>query len=218
MKYPLLFRSLLSLCVIVAVQLTHAKPKSDVESIPSPRTSNNPAASNPTGEGEIVLDVDYDTGRVTKAHLVRSTGRQGIDLNALDQVRRWQFKPKSFTHIKVPIAWEGELEESAVEKYIAPKPHQDRLILYAPTPRYPMAILRTYGGGHYRHHGRYELTVRSDGTVANVKVLQTADDARLDQSVVSALSVWRFRPGAFTTLMIPISFDYNGGYYKIEVR
>jgi TonB family protein len=56
-----------------------------------------------TGKGLIVLDVDQQTGAVTAARMVTSTGHAILDQAAISTFSRWRFKPGVKKEVKVPI-------------------------------------------------------------------------------------------------------------------
>jgi protein TonB len=73
---------------------------------------------------------------------------------------------------------------------------------YAARPNYPTeARLRRWTGA-----GVFELHVRADGTVYEVKVVRTTGHQVLDEEGRSTFRKWRFYPGRFTRVRIPLSF------------
>jgi protein TonB len=57
-----------------------------------------------TGDGIIVVDVDQNTGYVTAAHVLKSTGHKILDNAALRAFRLWRFKPgKAKPQVRIPI-------------------------------------------------------------------------------------------------------------------
>jgi TonB family protein len=78
--------------------------------------------------------------------------------------------------------------------------------VHAPSSGYPaVAGLRRWTGA-----GLFELYLRPDGTVSNVHVLQSKGHAVLDEEGISTFRKWRFHPGQFHTIRIPLSFTING--------
>lgn len=78
--------------------------------------------------------------------------------------------------------------------------------IYAPAPAYPAQARY----GRAQGTGVYELQLRPNGTVAGVEILTTARDALLDNAAMNTLRTWRFRPGAATTVRVPITFQLAG--------
>lgn len=77
----------------------------------------------------------------------------------------------------------AELEQSDAGALVAPEAEQKV------DPGYPMELMRHNVGGTVT---LYAL-IRSDGSVGNVRVLQSVDD-RLNEYAKAALARWRFRP------------------------
>ncbi len=77
-----------------------------------------------------------------------------------------------------------------------------RYALYAPAPIYPGAARHNRSGGD----GIYALSVRPNGTVSKVRVLRTTGSGLLDQAAIAALRRWRFVPGKFTLVAVPMTF------------
>lgn len=77
----------------------------------------------------------------------------------------------------------AELDASDAGALVAPEAEQKV------DPGYPMELMRHNIGGTVTLYA----VIRSDGSVANVRVLQSVDD-RLNQYAAAALTRWRFRP------------------------
>jgi periplasmic protein TonB len=97
---------------------------------------------------------------------------------------------------------------SVADPAASPKPVRGTLeyakthALYAPPPGYPAeARLKRWTGA-----GVFELHVRADGTVADVQVLRSTGFAILDAEGISTFRKWRFYPGRFTRVTIPLRF------------
>jgi TonB family protein len=74
--------------------------------------------------------------------------------------------------------------------------------LYAPKPQYPVEDRARGWGGT----GIFRLKVKPDGTVLEVIVIQSTGHPALDESGRAAFRRWRFYPGQFTTVRIPLTF------------
>src|SRR4051794_24529243 len=71
------------------------------------------ATSTRTFSGTALLDVDYDSGRVTAVHLVQSTGDPKMDAAMISSLSKWSMKPHRVRHVKVPFQFhlrDGKLE------------------------------------------------------------------------------------------------------------
>ncbi len=55
------------------------------------------------GKGVAVVKIDPQTGYVTSASMLKSTGQEILDNAALRAFRRWRFKPRSIITLEIPI-------------------------------------------------------------------------------------------------------------------
>jgi TonB family protein len=61
-----------------------------------------------TSSGIVALDVDYATGTVTRAYMLKSTGSPILDDAAMSSFRKAKFLPGTFkSPIKIPITYGG---------------------------------------------------------------------------------------------------------------
>ena len=58
--------------------------------------------------------------------------------------------------------------------------------------------------------GWFRLQLRPDGSVADVKVMQSTGTSILDQSAVAAFFHWRFKPGKWKWVDEPMWFSVHG--------
>jgi TonB family protein len=58
-------------------------------------------------------------------------------------------------------------------------------------------------------NGLYELRVAKDGKVSQVAIVKSAGNRVLDQAARSAFLKWRFKPGVFVKVQIPVSWSVN---------
>jgi TonB family protein len=58
-----------------------------------------------TGTGIVRVDVDRETGQVTSARMLQSTGHQILDEAALNAFRQWRFRPGTVSHVQIPITF-----------------------------------------------------------------------------------------------------------------
>jgi TonB family protein len=61
-----------------------------------------------TGKGFFLLDVDFETGRITDVHVLKSTGSAKIDATSIAKFKKWRAKPRTCRHIKVPFTYTSE--------------------------------------------------------------------------------------------------------------
>jgi TonB family protein len=57
--------------------------------------------------------------------------------------------------------------------------------------------------------GLYELRINKAGTVTEVVVVKSSRNAVLDNAAKTTFRKWRFKPGAFTSVRIPVSWSVN---------
>lgn len=57
------------------------------------------------GTGRFQMTIDFKTGKVTNVTVVKSTGHDGLDREAIFALRRWRFKPGKRTQVTVPITF-----------------------------------------------------------------------------------------------------------------
>ncbi len=57
------------------------------------------------GEGEVLLDVDYETGKVTAGRMLESTGDAMLDNKMLQMLLKSRFKPRTVRRVRIPITF-----------------------------------------------------------------------------------------------------------------
>jgi TonB family protein len=62
------------------------------------------------GTGRFRMNIDFKTGKVTSVTVVRSTGNDGLDREAIYALRRWRFKPGKAREVEVPITFSNGSE------------------------------------------------------------------------------------------------------------
>jgi TonB family protein len=81
--------------------------------------------------------------------------------------------------------------------------------IHAPLPRYPYAAWSR----HITGNGIFELQLRPDGSVSEVRTLRTTGSSFLDTEARDTLYKWRFHAGQFKTVRIPLAFALS---YRTE--
>jgi TonB family protein len=79
-----------------AAAVCAAAPQPDATATPTPAK---------TGKGVFLLDLDYETGRVTDVHVLQSTGNPTLDATSIRTFKKWKAKPRTYRHVKVPITY-----------------------------------------------------------------------------------------------------------------
>ena len=82
--------------------------------------------------------------------------------------------------------------------------------LYAPRPKIPVEVIAR----DLRGAGVCVIYLNPDGTVSRAEMLQSTGQPILDKLTIDTFSKWRFVPGAFKKVKIPIT--YWGKYPKPE--
>jgi TonB family protein len=115
LKWRSMLRKVLFLLVVtlVSVSALHAQPASPVRQSPPPRAIYTPkpvyraewAKQGLTGKGVVLVNVDKQTGTVTGARMLTSTGNPQLDGAALQAYSQWRFDPRTVavSQLKIPI-------------------------------------------------------------------------------------------------------------------
>ena len=95
------------------VSSLHAQSASPVRQPPPPRAIYTPqpvyraewAKQRLTGKGVVLVNIDKQTGNVTGARMLTSTGNQQLDGAALQAYSQWRFDPRTVavSQLKIPI-------------------------------------------------------------------------------------------------------------------
>jgi TonB family protein len=114
-KWPsMMWRVLPALAVtLVSVSSLQAQSASPARQPPPPRAIFTPqpvyraewAKQRLTGKGVVLINIDKQTGTVTGARMLTSTGNQQLDGAALQAYSQWRFDPRTVTvsQLKIPI-------------------------------------------------------------------------------------------------------------------
>ncbi len=98
---------------LASVLSLHAQSASPVRQPPPPRAIYTPnpvyraewAKQGLTGKGVVLVTIDKQTGNVTGAQMLTSTGNQQLDGAALQAYSQWRFDPRTVavSQLKIPI-------------------------------------------------------------------------------------------------------------------
>src|SRR5436190_17238135 len=114
-KWRSLLREVLFLLVItlVSVSSLDAQSPGPIKQPPPPRAIYTPkpvyrpewAKQRLTGKGVVLVNIDKQTGNVTGARMLTSTGNQQLDGAALQAYSQWRFDPRTVavSQLKIPI-------------------------------------------------------------------------------------------------------------------
>jgi TonB family protein len=177
-------------------------------------TSAQPDTSFGGGSSGIaVLDVNTETGKVTRVRIERSSGSRRYDVAVMDALRHQHFAPHGEKEVGVPfsINQAGSFTQKDVEQYLS----RHGVNANAVSRRLRLVTRFAAIQAMATRYDRYELTVAPTGQVTSVKIIQSTGSGRLDQAATNALHNWRFRPGAVTTVLIAMHFDLRSGFFRI---
>ena len=98
---------------LVSISPLHAQPTTPLGQPPPPKATYTPkpgyrpewAKQGLTGKGVVLVTIDKQTGSVTGARMLTSTGNQQLDGAALQAYSQWRFDPKTVavSQLKIPI-------------------------------------------------------------------------------------------------------------------
>jgi TonB family protein len=60
-----------------------------------------------TGKGVVLVSIDRQTGKVTGARMLTSTGNKQLDGAALEAYSQWRFQPGTVSQVKIPIEFKN---------------------------------------------------------------------------------------------------------------
>jgi TonB family protein len=87
-----------------------------------------------SGKGVVLVTIDQQTGKVTGARMLQSTGNKQLDGAALEAYSQWRFQPGTGSQVKIPI-----------EFATRPKPATAKQAKRPPAILYPLLILLGFG-------------------------------------------------------------------------
>jgi len=87
------------------------------------------------GKGVALVTIDQQTGKVTGARMLQSTGNKQLDGAALEAYSQWRFQPGTGSQVKIPIEFASRPKPPASPKRTGLQP----AILY------PLLILAGFG-------------------------------------------------------------------------
>src|SRR5438874_8974009 len=129
---PRMRKVLISLVVsLVSVSSLHAQSARPAGQPPPPRAIYTPkpvyrpewTKQGLTGKGVVLVTIDKQTGMVTGARMVTSTGNQQLDGAALQAYSQWRFDPRTVAvpQLKIPIEFANRPKPQPA-KHTLPQP------------------------------------------------------------------------------------------------
>jgi TonB family protein len=125
-----------SVCSLQAQIGTPAARQQPPKAIYTPRPVYRPewAKQGLAGKGVVLVTIDQQTGNVTGARMLQSTGNKQLDGAALEAYSQWRFQPGTGSQVKIPI-----------EFATRPKPPAAKRTAPQPAILYPLLILLGLG-------------------------------------------------------------------------
>jgi len=133
-----------SLVLAVFLCSLHGQSTSPARQPPPPRAIYTPqpvyraewAKQRLTGKGVVLVTIDKQTGNVTGARMLASTGNQQLDGAALQAYSQWRFDPRTVavSQLKIPIEFANR-----------PRPQTPKRTPLQPAVLYPLLVILGLG-------------------------------------------------------------------------
>jgi TonB family protein len=144
--------ALVPVVALVSVSSLHAQTGSPaVAQQPPPKAIYTPkpvyrpewAKQGLTGKGIVLVTIDQQTGKVTGARMLQSTGNKLLDGAALEAYSQWRFQPGTGSQVKIPIEFANRPRSATAKQTKLPS-----ALLY------PLLILVGFGVAAIAMRGR----------------------------------------------------------------
>ena len=100
----------LTACVAISPVLADKVSMEDILYKVGPRYPSDYRRAKIGGTGRFRMNIDFKTGKVTSVTVVKSTGSDGLDREAIFALRRWRFKPGKAREVEIPITFHNGSE------------------------------------------------------------------------------------------------------------
>ena len=184
-------------------------PKAEV-TVYAPNPEYPPEARQAHLAGSGWFRVDFTkTGYVTQVRVMKSTGSKILDAAAVQTLLHWRFKPGLKVHgANVPITFLPEPQKFSTIRVVwangkteeIPAADLNRYAVALPVPGYPPEAWPRGGAG------LYELRIKKDGGVSGIVITKSIGEKILDLAAMRALIQYRFKPGVFKKVYVPIVY------------
>jgi TonB family protein len=148
----MMLRVLLAVVVtLVFISALHAQSVTPMEQQPPLRAIYTPkptyrsewARQGLTGKGVVLVTVDKQTGKVTGARMLTSTGSKLLDGAALEAYSQWRFQPGTVSQVKIPIEFTNRQKPQATRRSL---PQPVTLLIFLAVAGAAIAILKRRKG------------------------------------------------------------------------
>ena len=128
--------ALVSICSLHAQSAAPSAPGTPLKAIytPQPAYQAEWVKRGLKGKGVVLVTIDKDTGKVTGAQMLQSTGSKELDGSALEAYSRWRFAPGTVSQVKIPVEFRNR-----------PPPQASKQTLSKPKILYPLLIFLGLG-------------------------------------------------------------------------
>ena len=89
-------------CVAISVVRAERVSMQDVLYKVGPRYPSKYQQARIGGTGRFRMNIDFKTGKVTSVAVVKSTGSDGLDREAIFALRQWRFRPGKVREVELP--------------------------------------------------------------------------------------------------------------------
>ena len=100
----------LTACVAISAVQAERVSMQDVLYKVGPRYPSKYQRSRIGGTGRFRMNIDFNTSKVTSVTVVKSTGSDGLDREAIFALRQWRFKPGKARQVEIPITFHNGSE------------------------------------------------------------------------------------------------------------
>jgi TonB family protein len=97
-------------CLAISPVLAEAVSLQDVLYRVGPRYPSRYQRARIGGTGRFRMNIDFKTGTVKSVTVVKSTGSDGLDREAIFALRQWRFKPGKAREVEIPISFHNGSE------------------------------------------------------------------------------------------------------------
>jgi len=127
--------TIVSLCSLHAQSVTPG-PDTSIKAIytPMPVYQAEWSKRGLTGKGVVLVTINKNTGKVTGAQMLQSTGNKLLDGSALEAYSRWRFAPGTVSQLKIPVEFTNR-----------PKPQTPKRTPLQPAVLYPLLVVLGLG-------------------------------------------------------------------------
>jgi TonB family protein len=178
-----------------------------------------------TGTGLFRITIDVQSGTVRNVTVLKSTGFKSLDSSTLASLRTWRWKPGTWKVVELPVTFtlvRQHRAESRNQKeqqtVIAPGaiPLTSLGQKYQPLISAPSPKPQKNAEGRYLAGSGFVLVELEwkTGAIKSVKLVKSSGYKKLDDSVMTTLRDWKFKPATTTPVKIPFTFKENG---KVEL-